>query len=115
MNYPKPDYQNQFFNCYRDGDNPVIVFKGLQNGGKVLWMAVHQATIQALDWAQEDTGQASQPYRGIVLTLPTFGGWRVYFGARYITATRTSAACAGVRFERLSDVQKFKAAVSKVM
>jgi len=115
MNYPKPDYQNQFFNCYKDGDNPVIVFKGLQNGGKSLWRAVDIATKQALDWAQEATGQVSQPYRGIVLTLPTFGGWRVYFGARYITATRSSASCAGVRFERLSDVQKFKAAVTKVM
>jgi len=115
MNYPKPDYQNQFFNCYKDGDNPVIVFKGLQNGGKSLWRAVDIATKQALDWAQEATGQVAQPYRGIVLSLPTFGGWRVYFGARYITATRTSASCAGVRFERLSDVQKFKAAVSKVI
>jgi len=115
MNYPKPDYRNIYFNCYKDGDNPVIVFKGLQNGSKLQWVAVYSTTKQALDWAQEATGQTAQPYRGIVLTLPTFNGWRVYFGARYITATRSSASCAGVRFERLSDVQKFKAAVSKVM
>jgi len=113
--YPEPEYKNLYFNCYRNGDNPVIVFKGLQNGGKVLWMAVHQTIIQALDWAQEATGQVSQPYRGIVVTLPTFGGWRVYFGSKYITATRTSASCAGVRFERLVDVQRFKAAVAKMM
>jgi len=113
--YPEPEYKNLYFNCYRNGDNPVIVFKGLQNGGKSLWRAVDIATKQALDWAESATKQTAQPYRGIVLTLPTFGGWRVFFGARYITATRTSASCAGVRFERLSDVQKFKAAVAKVM
>jgi len=115
MNYPKPDYSNIYFNCYKDGDNPVIVFKGLQNGGKSLWRAVDIATKQALDWAQEATGQTAQPYRGIVLTLPVPGGWGVFFGFKYILATRLNASCAGVRFERLSDVQKFKAAVSKVM
>jgi len=115
MNYPKPDYSNIYFNCYKDGDNPVIVFKGLQNGGKTLWENVHADIEKALAWAKEATKQTAQPPRLPPLVLPTFGGWRVYFGARYITATRSSASCAGVRFERLSDVQKFKAAVSKVM
>jgi len=115
MNYPKPDYGNIYFNCYKDGDNPVIVFKGLQNGGKTLWGNVDADIEKALAWAKKATGQTAQPYRGIVLTLPTFGGWRVYFGARYITATRSNASCAGVRFERLVDVQRFRAAVSEVM
>ena len=115
MNYPKPDYQNQFYNCYKDGDNPVIVFKGLQNGGKELWKNVDADIEKSLAWAKKATGQTAQPPRFPPLTLPTFGGWRVYFGARYITATRTSASCADVRFERLADVQRFRAAVSEVM
>ncbi len=115
MNYPKPDYQNQFFNCYRNGDNPVIVFKGLSNGGKALWKTVQSDAEKALAWAEKATGQTAQPYRGAVLTLPTFGGWRVFFGTRYITQTRSNASCEGVRFDRLVDVQRFVSAVGKVV
>jgi len=115
MNYPKPDYSNIYFNCYKDGDNPVIVFKGLQNGGKTLWENVDADIEKALAWAKEATKQTAQPYRGIVVTVPVPGGWGVFFGFKYILATRLNASCAGVRFERLSDVQKFRAAVAKVM
>ena len=30
--YPKPDYKNPFYNCYKNGDNPVLVFTGITNG-----------------------------------------------------------------------------------
>jgi len=113
--YPEPEYKNLYFNCYRNGDNPVIVFKGLQNGGRELWKNVDADIEKALAWAKKATKQTAQPYRGVVVTVPVPGGWGVFFGFKYILATRSNASCAGVRFERLSDVQKFKAAVSKVM
>ena len=60
-------------------------------------------------------GQTASPYRGPVLTLPWFDGWRVFFGARFATVKRTSASCEGVRFERLADVQRFRVAVVKTV
>jgi len=114
--YPiKPDFENMFFNCYKDKDNPVLVLKEITNGNTLQWYAVDKATGEALDWAKKATGQSASPYRGIVLTLPTFGGWRVFFGTRNIMAKRTGASCAGVRFERLSDVQRFRAAALKTL
>ena len=113
--YPKPDYKNPFYNCYKNGDNPVLVFTGVTNGSLNQWYAVDKATGEALDWAKKATGQSASPYRGFVLTLPTFSGWRVYFGSQYITAKRTGASCGSVRFERLSDVQRFRAAALKVL
>jgi len=113
--YPKPDYKNPFYNCYKNGDNPVLVFSGITNGSLNQWYAVDKATGEALDWAKNATGQSASPYRGFVLTLPTFGGWRVYFGSRYITAKRSGASCAGVRFERMADVQRFRAAALKTL
>lgn len=102
--YPQPDYKNPFYNCYKNGDNPVLVFAGITNGSLNQWYAVDKAT-----------GQSASPYRGFVLTLPTFGGWRIFFGTRYITAKRSGASCAGVRFERLADVQRFRAAALKTL
>jgi hypothetical protein len=104
-----------FFNCYKDRDNPVIYLKEIQNAPLAQWGGMENAIVDALAWAQEATGQSASPYRGFVLTLPTFGGWRIFFGTRYITAKRSGASCAGVRFERLSDVQRFRAAALKTL
>lgn len=115
IQYPKPDYKNAYFNCYKNRDNPVLVFSGITNGSLNQWYEIDKATNDALKWAMETTEQTASPYRGPVLTLPTFSGWRVYFGSQYITAKRTGASCKGVRFERLSDVQRFRAAGLKVL
>ena len=115
MEYPKPDYKNTYYNCYKNRDNPVLVFAGIINGSMSQWYAVDKAAGEALDWAKKATGQSSSPYRGPVLTLPTFSGWRVYFGSQYITAKRTGASCGSVTFTRLSDVQRFRAAALKVL
>ncbi len=113
--YPHPDYKNPFYNCYKNGDNPVLVFTGITNGSLNQWYAVDKATGEALDWAKKATGQSASPYRGLVLTLPTFGGWRIFFGTRYITAKRTGASCGSVTFTRLVDVQRFRAAALKTL
>ena len=113
--YPKPDYKNPYYNCYKNHDNPVLVFTGIINGSLNQWYAVDKATGEALDWAKKATGQSSSPYRGPVLTLPTFSGWRVYFGSQYITAKRTGASCGSVTFTRLYDVQRFRAAALKTL
>ena len=115
ITYPKPDFENLYYLCYKNKDNPVLVLKEIVNGNLIQWYAVDKATGEALDWAKKATKQEASPYRGIVLTLPTFGGWRIFFGTRYITAKRSGASCAGVRFERLSDVQRFRAATGKVL
>ncbi len=115
ITYPEPDYKNPFYNCYKNGDNPVLVFSGITNGSQSQWYSIDFATNDALKWAQEATGQSASPYRGFVLTLPTFGGWRIFFGTRYVTAKRSGASCAGVRFERLVDVQRFRAVAGKVL
>lgn len=113
--YPKPDYKNPFYNCYKNGDNPVLVFSGITNGSLNQWYAVDKATGEALDWAKNATGQSASPYRGLVLTLPTFGGWRIFFGTRYITAKRSGASCGSVTFTRMADVQRFRAAALKTL
>ena len=110
IQYPKPDYKNQFYNCYKNGDNPVLVFAGIINGSMIQWYEIDKATNDALKWAQ-----TASPYRGLVLALPAFSGWRVFFGARFVSVKRTSASCEGVRFERLADVQRFRAAVVKTV
>ena len=115
IQYPKPDYKNQFYNCYKNGDNPVLVFAGIINGSLYQWYEIDKATNDALKWAEKATGQTASPYRGLVLTLPDFSGWRVFFGARFISVKRTNATCEGVRFERLADVQRFRAAVVKTV
>ena len=115
ITYPKPDFENLYYLCYKNKDNPVLVLKEIVNGNLLQWYAVDKAAGEALDWAKKATGQSSSPYRGFVLTLPTFSGWRVYFGSQYITAKRTGASCGSVRFERLSDVQRFRAAAVKVL
>ena len=115
VTYQKPDFENSYYLCYKNKDNPVLVLKEIVNGNLLQWYAVDKATGEALDWAKKATGQSASPYRGIVLTLPTFGGWRIFFGTRYITAKRTGASCAGMRFERLSDVQRFRAAALKTL
>ena len=115
ITYPEPDYKNTYYNCYKNGDNPVLVFTGITNGSLNQWYAVDKATGEALDWAKKATGQSASPYRGIVLTLPTFGGWRVYFGTRYITAKRSGASCGSVTFTRMADVQRFRAAALKTL
>ena len=115
ITYPEPDYKNTYYNCYKNGDNPVLVFAGITNGSLNQWYAVDKATGEALDWAKKATGQSASPYRGIVLTLPTFGGWRVYFGTRYITAKRSGASCGSVTFTRMADVQRFRAAALKTL
>ena len=115
VTYQKPDFENSYYLCYKNKDNPVLVLKEIVNGNLLQWYAVDKATGEALDWAKKATGQSASPYRGIVLTLPTFGGWRIFFGTRYITAKRSGASCAGVRFERLSDVQRFRAAALKTL
>ena len=115
VTYQKPDFENSYYLCYKNKDNPVLVLKEIVNGNLIQWYAVDKATGEALDWAKKATGQSASPYRGIVLTLPTFGGWRIFFGTRYITAKRSGASCAGVRFERLSDVQRFRAAALKTL
>ena len=93
----------------------MLVFAGITNGSQSQWYSIDFATNDALKWAKEATKQEASPYRGIVLALPTFGGWRIFFGTRYITAKRSGASCAGVRFERLSDVQRFRAAALKTL
>ena len=115
VTYQKPDFENSYYLCYKNKDNPVLVLKEIVNGNLIQWYAVDKATGEALDWAKNATGQSASPYRGFVLTLPTFGGWRIFFGTRYITAKRSGASCAGVRFERLSDVQRFRAAALKTL
>ena len=113
--YPTPDYKNPYYNCYKNHDNPVLVFTGIINGSMNQWYSIDFATNDALKWAMENTDKTSSPYRGFVLTLPTFSGWRVYFGSQYITAKRTGASCGSVTFTRLSDVQRFRAAGLKVL
>ena len=113
--YPKPDYKNPFYNCYKNGDNPVLVFAGITNGSQAQWYSIDFATNDALKWAQEATKQEASPYRGFVLTLPTFGGWRIFFGTRYITAKRSGASCGSVTFTRVADVQRFRAAALKTL
>ena len=113
--YPKPDFENLYYLCYKNKDNPVLVLKGIVNGNLIQWYAVDKAAGEALDWAKKATGQSSSPYHGFVLTLPWFDGWRVFFGTRNITAKRSGASCESVRFERLSDVQRFRAAALKVL
>ena len=115
MEYPKPDYKNTYYNCYKKGDNPVLVFAGIINGSLYQWYEIDKATNDALKWAEKTTAQTASPYRGVVLTLPAFSGWRVFFGARFVSAKRTSATCEGVRFERLADVQRFRVAVVKTV
>ena len=115
ITYPEPDYKNPFYNCYKKGDNPVLVFSGIINGSMNQWYSIDFATNDALKWAMENTDKTSSPYRGPVLTLPTFSGWRVYFGSQYITAKRTGASCGSVTFTRLSDVQRFRVAAMKTL
>ena len=115
IQYPKPDYKNMFFNCYKNGDNPVLVFTGIINGSMIQWYEIDKATNDALKWAEKTTAQTASPYRGVVLTLPAFSGWRVFFGTQYITAKRTGASCGSVTFTRLSDVQRFRAAAIKTL
>ena len=115
VTYQKPDFENSYYLCYKNKDNPVLVLKEIVNGNLIQWYAVDKATGEALDWAKKATKQEASPYRGFVLTLPTFGGWRIFFGTRYIMAKRSAASCAGVRFERLADVQRFRAAALKTL
>ena len=115
ITYPEPDYKNTYYNCYKNHDNPALVFTGIVNGSLSQWYEIDKATKDALTWAELKTKQVASPYRGIVLTLPTFGGWRIFFGTRYIMAKRSGASCAGVRFERLADVQRFRAAALKTL
>ena len=115
ITYQKPDFENSYYLCYKNKDNPVLVLKEIVNGNLIQWYAVDKATGEALDWAKKATGQSASPYRGPVLTLPWFDGWRVFFGASAIIAKRTGASCKGVRFERLADVQRFRAAVLKTL
>ena len=116
ITYQKPDFENSYYLCYKNKDNPVLVLKEIVNGNLIQWYAVDKATGEALDWAKKATKQEASPYRGLVLVIPALrGGWSVVFGTRYITAKRSGASCDGVRFERLSDVQRFRAAALKTL
>lgn len=122
ITYPKPDFENLYYLCYKNKDNPVLVLKEIVNGNLIQWYAVDKATGEALDWAKKATEQSASPYRGRITILPNLklNARNVYFNSnifkpQYIVVTRTGASCKGVRFERLADVQRFRAAAVKVL